>query len=57
MSARRLVVPTGVMLTGCSGPMSTLDPAGPAAARIAELSWLFMAVTLVPALLVIGLVL
>jgi cytochrome c oxidase subunit 2 len=30
-------------LTGCSGPLSTLDPSGPAAASIATLWWVMLA--------------
>ncbi|MFP4002935.1 MAG: cytochrome c oxidase subunit II [Alphaproteobacteria bacterium] len=30
-------------MTGCSGPLSTLDPAGPAAMRIATLWWIMLA--------------
>lgn len=31
------------MLSGCSGPLSTLDPSGPAAASIATLWWVMLA--------------
>lgn len=44
-------------VTGCSGPQSMLDPAGPAAARIAELWWLMFSVAALVFALVIGLVL
>lgn len=57
MSGSRAILVVPTVLAGCAGPMSSLDPAGPAAARIAELSWLYIAVTLVPAALVIALLL
>ncbi len=44
-----------VVLTGCSGPLSTLDPAGPAASEIARLWWVMLAGTLVLFALVMGL--
>jgi cytochrome c oxidase subunit 2 len=33
------VVATALLLAGCGGPLSTLEPAGPAAASIAQLWW------------------
>lgn len=45
---------TGMMLTGCSGIQSALDPAGPQAGRISHLWWLIFAVCAVIFLLVIG---
>jgi cytochrome c oxidase subunit 2 len=41
-------------LTGCSGPASTLAPAGPGAQNIAGLSWLLFAVGAVVYLVVLG---
>lgn len=32
----------GFLLTGCGGPLSTLDPAGPAAGSIATLWWIML---------------
>jgi len=43
---------TGLALAGCGGPLSTIDPAGPAARTIATLWW----VMLVGAVLIFGLV-
>ena len=37
-----VVTLTTVVLAGCSGPLSTLDPAGPAATSIATLWWLML---------------
>jgi cytochrome c oxidase subunit II len=37
------VVTGGFALAGCSGPLSTLDPAGPSAAAIATLWWIMLA--------------
>ncbi|ROP90595.1 cytochrome c oxidase subunit 2 [Stella humosa] len=34
-----LLVPAGALLGGCGGPLSALDPAGPAAAATAQLWW------------------
>lgn len=34
-----LVAPAGALLAGCSGPLSTVDPAGPSAEAIASLWW------------------
>jgi cytochrome c oxidase subunit II len=36
-------VAAAAVLTGCAGPLSTLDPAGPAAMRIATLWWIMLA--------------
>jgi cytochrome c oxidase subunit 2 len=36
------VTGSSLALTGCSGPLSTLDPAGPAAASIAQLWWVML---------------
>lgn len=33
----------GLALAGCAGPLSTLDPAGPAAERVATLWWVMLA--------------
>jgi cytochrome c oxidase subunit 2 len=43
--ARRAAVYLGLATTlaGCSGPLSTLDPSGPAAASIATLWWVMLA--------------
>ena len=43
-----------VALAGCSGPASTLAPAGPAAQSIANLTWLLFAVGAAVYLLVLG---
>ncbi|OWK28310.1 cytochrome c oxidase subunit II [Sphingomonas mucosissima] len=40
---------------GCSGPMSTLDPAGPSAAAIAQLWWIMLAGAAAILALVLGL--
>lgn len=42
-------------LAGCGGPLSTLDPSGPAAASIATLWWVMLAGSLVLFALVMGL--
>jgi cytochrome c oxidase subunit 2 len=42
-------------LGGCTGPLSTLDPSGPAAASIATLWWVMLAGSVVLFLLVMGL--
>jgi cytochrome c oxidase subunit II len=43
------------MLAGCQGPLSTLDPSGPAAASIARLWWVMLAGSLLLFALVMGL--
>lgn len=40
---RAVAAGAALSLTGCSGPLSTLDPAGPAAASIAALWWVMLA--------------
>jgi cytochrome c oxidase subunit 2 len=54
-----LAVAAGVMLAGsaCSGPQSTLDPAGPAAAAIATTWWWMLGGALLVWALVLGLLL
>ena len=44
VSVLRLTLQAGLIgaLTGCSGPLSTLDPSGPAAATIATLWWVML---------------
>lgn len=42
-------------VAACAGETSTLDPAGPRAARIAELTWLMTALAVVVFLMVLGL--
>src|SRR5688500_5010523 len=37
---RRALIPVSAALCSCAGPGSVLDPAGPRAARIADLTWL-----------------
>ncbi|MBB1092970.1 cytochrome c oxidase subunit II [Rhodopseudomonas palustris] len=37
-----IVAATAMLLAGCAGPLSALDPAGPAAAAIAELWWVML---------------
>ena len=37
------MIATPVLLAGCSGPLSTLDPAGPRAANLAILWWVMLA--------------
>ena len=44
-----------VALAGCSGPLSTLDPAGPSAAAIATLWWLMLGGAMVLFVIVVGL--
>ena len=36
-----------MLLAGCTGPLSTLDPSGPAAAAIAKLWWVMLAGSIV----------
>lgn len=43
------------ILTGCSGPLSTLDPSGPAAAVIASLWWVMLCGAAILAALVLSL--
>jgi cytochrome c oxidase subunit II len=43
------------MLAGCTGPLSTLDPAGPAATSIAELWWVMLIAGLLLQALVVAL--
>lgn len=43
------------MVPACSGPLSTLDPAGPAASSIAELWWVMLIGAVILFVLVIGL--
>lgn len=45
---------TAAGLTGCTGPLSTLDPAGPAAASIATLWWVMLVGAAVLLALVVG---
>jgi len=45
----------GVVLSACSGPLSTLDPAGPAAESIALLWWIMLAGAIVLFVVVVGL--
>lgn len=51
----RVIVWGPCLLSGCAGPQSTLDPAGPVAAHIAELWWLMFAVGLLVFILVMAL--
>lgn len=44
-----------LLVAGCSGPLSTLDPAGPSAAIVAEMFWIMTAGSFVLFLLVMGL--
>ncbi|NMG40453.1 cytochrome c oxidase subunit II [Chelativorans sp. ZYF759] len=46
---------TGLLTAGCTGPLSTLEPAGPAAASIALLWWIMLAGSVVLFAIVIGL--
>ncbi|WP_373047526.1 cytochrome c oxidase subunit II [Vulgatibacter sp.] len=43
-----------LLLQGCGGAMSALEPAGPYAARLESLWWFFFWITIVPAAVVIG---
>jgi len=54
--ARALAVVAMAMVTACSGPQSTLDPAGPSAAAIADIWWLMFWGALAVWLLVMALV-
>ena len=45
----------GIVLSACSGPLSTLDPAGPAAESIALLWWIMLAGAVVLFIVVVGL--
>jgi len=45
----------GVALSACSGPLSTLEPAGPAAGSIALLWWIMLAGAVVLFVVVVGL--
>ena len=56
-AGRAMVAAAAVALGGCAGVQSALDPAGPAAARIADLWWIMLAATLIPAIVVIGVIL
>jgi cytochrome c oxidase subunit 2/cytochrome aa3-600 menaquinol oxidase subunit 2 len=47
---------TPVALVGCEGALSTVDPAGPAAAQIATLWWMMLAGAALIFVLVIGLI-
>jgi cytochrome c oxidase subunit II len=47
---------SALVLAGCGGPLSTLDPAGPVAHAIADLWWVMLAGAAVIALLVFALV-
>ncbi|OGN51705.1 MAG: cytochrome B [Caulobacterales bacterium RIFOXYB1_FULL_67_16] len=38
-----LVLTTGLLLAGCEGALSTVDPAGPAARTIAQIWWVMLA--------------
>ena len=49
-----LVAATGT-LAGCAGPLSTLDPTGPAAAAIARMWWVMLAGSVVLFVLMMGL--
>ncbi len=49
------LLPTAVILSACAGPLSTLDPAGPAAGRVAGLWWGMLAGASVLMALVLGL--
>lgn len=49
---RSLTAATAAALLGCRGEASTLDPAGPYAARIAELAWLMTGIAVVIVVLV-----
>ena len=48
-------VAAAAALSGCTGPLSTLDPSGPAAASIARLWWVMLAGSIVLFALVMGL--
>lgn len=52
-----VVVASGALLAGCGGPLSALDPAGPAATAIAELWWVMLIGAVVLFALVMGLLL
>ncbi len=49
-----VVVGALLLLAGCEGPQSILNPRGPAAAEVAALWWWMLAVTGIPALLTIA---
>jgi cytochrome c oxidase subunit II len=57
LSVWRMTVQAGLIgaLAGCSGPLSTLDPSGPAAASIATLWWVMLCGAAVLAALVLTL--
>jgi len=48
-------LPPLLLLAGCSGPLSTLDPAGPSAAAIAQVLWWMLGVAVVVSVGVIAL--
>jgi cytochrome c oxidase subunit 2 len=54
-SLRILFTALAVFLSSCAGPASTLDPAGPRAARIAQLTWLMTGIASVVFLVVVAL--
>ncbi len=49
------IVLAGASLSACSGPLSTLEPAGPAAEAIALLWWIMLAGSVVLFVIVVGL--
>ncbi|MBO1077153.1 cytochrome c oxidase subunit II [Roseomonas marmotae] len=55
MLKRLRATTTALAVGGCSGPLSTLDPAGPAATSIATLWWAMLAGSVVLTLLVLTL--
>lgn len=57
LAARALLLAVVAAAAGCAGVQSALEPSGPAASRIAQLWWIMLAVTLSPAIVVIGLAL
>lgn len=54
MWRRSLTAAAAAVLLGCRGQGSTLDPAGPYAARIADLAWLMTGMSIVIVVLVAG---
>ncbi|MHB8627474.1 MAG: cytochrome c oxidase subunit II [Aggregatilineales bacterium] len=56
-SARVLVILIGVLMGGCSGQLSILDPHGPSADRIATLTWILFGTATVVFIIVVAILL
>lgn len=56
VASRLVPLPVVALLAGCRGPLSTLEPMGPAASEIAQLWWAMLIGSALITLLVMGLV-